>query len=195
MITFQSLAYTSLWLLVAVLYLAVFLLYRHFGQQLAKEDSRLDKYGPGTQETVSIVLETVDRVERRIGAGSQSGQIIMFTSPTCGACKAVRATVVGLAERYSDVEVFVVQHGDPSSARDYIREMPSNVYAVADGRKELAREWRIGMTPFFVGIDAAGAVIRKGGGSGRSTVAEIFREASGAKDHSGVIARLRRSEV
>jgi thioredoxin-related protein len=158
-------SHIALWVLMGILYVAVWMLYRHFGQQLLREEERQDAQGPSLDESADVVVETIDGRNYSLSEARRS-HLIAFTSPKCRACAQIQPVLGSLAATGSNGTAIMIVHlGNAGSARDYVKDLPANVLAVADEAGELFRHWRVRSTPFCVVTDGNGVVKMKGVGS------------------------------
>lgn len=164
-----AISYVTLWVLTTVLFVAVLLLYRHFGRQLQASQAQHAAQGPPMDEPVNVSLETIDGKTVTIGDGSHP-YVVAFTAPGCPACIAVQPFLSGGATRVDTVhDVLLVHHGDVDSARAYAAGVPAAL-VIADPRRELSRLWNVPVTPYFVVTDKDGRIRRKGVGTSREQV-------------------------
>lgn len=155
--------YVALWILVAALYFAVFLLYRHFGTMLVHGGHRRESSGPALEDHVSVRLQTVDGRSVEIGSDPNS-HVVMFSAPGCRACEELlpklrKALWDGT---FQGRDLVLVHSGDLESAADYDESIADSMLVVSDPSRELARLWRVQFTPFFVSIGPGGVVRWKG---------------------------------
>ncbi len=156
------LSYVALWILVSLLFVAVFLLYRHFGQQLIESEKRRDASGPPAGRAWQIEFECIDGSKHRIGHGRDRPNVVVFTAIDCKPCEQVKGPLSMVAASNDDVDVVLVHRGDRSSAREFLQGFPPHVVAISDASSLLFREWTIPGTPFFIATDQGGIVKRKG---------------------------------
>jgi thiol-disulfide isomerase/thioredoxin len=178
------LSYALPWLSTVLLYVAVYLLYAHAGRQLAAREKRPTLAGPSINQRVDVVLETIDG--RHINVGPQSGEphIFVFTKPRCPACDKMRSLLFDVATTWRARRVVVVHMGALDEAREFVSEMPSNIQAAADPSGELARLWRIPVTPYLVATAAKGVVVDKGGAT-RDRVETLLSAGNDAQTDTG----------
>lgn len=172
-----------LWILTGTLYVAVFLLYRHFGRQLVAEQERRNALGPKLDSPLEGTVTTTGGQSHQIGRGSLHPQVLLFTAVGCKSCDQIKPSITSLAKNYGDLDVVVFHHGDIQSTGRYMEGMPSNVVAVTDeSSREVSRKWKIPGTPFLIATDSGGVVRRKGGGVSRRLGREIFEAAARASE-------------
>jgi thioredoxin-related protein len=156
-------SYVANWILLAILYLSVFLLYRHFGQRLLRRKEAEESKGPKLNDSVRLALVTLDGTTCRLQNDRGRATVVFFGSPGCSYCDELRPSLLELARNNDDVtSVIVVYGGDVESARRYTAEMPISVRAVADPNQELSQSWDVPGTPYVVVVDADGVVRSKG---------------------------------
>jgi thiol-disulfide isomerase/thioredoxin len=165
-------SYVALWMLFVILFVAVYLLYRHFGRQLLEKKAADDAQGPVVNEMVRVSLETIDGKRIDVGPEVERAFVIAFTAPRCPGCRMIQPLLRDAAMDGRDI--VVVYHGDVQSTRTYVEGMPASVRAVSDPGRELSRMWRVRVTPFFVVTDSNGMVRRKGSGVSLQQVGSLI---------------------
>jgi thiol-disulfide isomerase/thioredoxin len=177
-------SYLANWILLVVLYAAVFLLYRHFGGQLAerkKAQAQSDEMtGPKINETVALKLKTVDGVLYEMGSDSRRPNVIVFGSVGCGHCEKARPILEALAMEHKAVSVVVVYAGDSESTRHFAGGLTSDIVAVSDPDRELMGIWNVRGTPYFVATDSSGVIRKKGYGATKQHLQAFFEAAESA---------------
>ena len=175
-------SHVALWVLMSILYVAVWMLYRHFGQQLLIEQERQDAQGPKLDELADVVVETIDGRNYSLSEARRS-HLIVFTAPKCPACTQIKPVLGSLAARRSnDATIMIVHRGDSDSTGSYVEDLPATVLAVADEARVLFRHWRVRSTPFCVVVDGNAVVKMKGVGTSEKRVRSLFEAAE--KVHS-----------
>jgi len=167
-------SHIALWVLVGILYVAVLMLYRHFGHQLLSEQERQNAQGPMVDELAEVVVETIDGRNYSFSEARRS-HLIVFTSPKCRACTRIKPVLGSLAAgESSGTAIMIVHSGDTGSARSYVENLPANVLAVADVARDLFRHWQVRSTPFCVVMDGNAVVRMKGVGTSEKRVRSLF---------------------
>jgi thiol-disulfide isomerase/thioredoxin len=170
----------ALWVLMGILYVAVLMLYRHFGQQLVSEQERQDAQGPKVDESAEVVVETIDGRDYSLSEARRS-HLIAFTSPKCPTCAQIQPVLASLAAKENNgTAIMIVHRGDAGSARSYVEKLPDNVIAVADQAGDLFRHWKVRSTPFCVVTDPNAVVKMKGVGTSGKRLRSLFDAANRA---------------
>jgi len=171
-------SYIALWVLVAVLYVAVFLLYRHFGEQLLQgqmERQRiLDLQGPKLNEPIDATLITIDDSDYQLIG---RGHVVLFSAPGCSYCTQVQPIVRDVSKSH-DVGLIVAYKADAAGAKDYAEVLSPAAVVIADPKNEFAKKWNVRATPYFVATDSKGNVRMKGPASTRDEVGDFFKAAA-----------------
>jgi hypothetical protein len=173
-------SHIALWVLMGILYVAVLMLYRQFGQELLSERERQDAQGPKLDESANVVVETIDGRNYSLSEARRS-HLIAFTSPKCRACAQIQPVLGSLAAKGSNgTAIMIVHRGDSGSARSYVEDLPANVLAVADEAGDLFRHWNVRSTPFCVVTDGNSVVKMKGVGHSEARLRSLFDAAEKA---------------
>jgi hypothetical protein len=155
-----AISYALLWVLIVVLYAAVFLLYRHIGQQLSHQEQT---FGPRLDVAANLTLSTIDGTTYGLGPdNSKRGRLVVFAAPTCANCERVRPRIQQRFDKDRRPDLVIVYSGDEIQTRRFAANFRSDTVVVADPSGELARLWRVPGTPYAVVIDAKGVVRNKG---------------------------------
>lgn len=157
--TLFEVSYAVLWILVLVLGAAVFALYHHFAElYLASREGRASQ-GPEVGSSINRLRLAGGRdYELQLGQPT----LLLFTSTTCKICEKLRVDIGQFAARRPDIAIDVLCAGSGREVSDWARALPSRVRVFGDRGYKVAATLGIGMTPFVVGVDAAGQVRVKG---------------------------------
>jgi thioredoxin-related protein len=170
--TLSLIVHALLWLLVFILYVAVFFLYRHLGRKLRRPEQ-----GPRTDSPINIALTTLRGDPYTLGASKP--HVVLFSQVGCNFCERIRPLVGRLAGTHINrIGIVVVHGGDEEGTRKYVREMPPGVIAVSDQDGELRQHWKVTTAPFMVVMDFDGMVIKKGTAGTEDLVNSFFQDAS-----------------
>ncbi len=169
-----------LWLVVALLAVAVLALARQLGvlhERLAPVGALATTRGPEVGEAAPrlAVLDVAGR-SVRIGEPDPGGlrQLLFFVSPTCPVCKTLLPTVRRLAAAESPgVRLIVASDGDVDEHRSTIAEHGTEGadYVLS---MELGLRFQVAKLPWAVLIDADGIVRAKGLVNTREHVESLF---------------------
>jgi len=163
-----GLSVIALWVLVIVLYISVFALYRHLGTVALTTRDKRNQQGPGRiEESHRFRLYDVDGVARQVGRGEKLFQFIFFGSVTCQPCKQALPFLFDFAKAQQDcVETLLVCRGDEEAVRAFIGNMANReVKVIADNSGEVTGGLAIHSTPFAMLISSEGEVLAKGSAS------------------------------
>src|SRR5688572_23997509 len=161
--------YVALWLITAVLYVAVFLLYRHFGQELLERRNFQERLGPKLNEKAIMTLKTVDGTEYNLFNGRS--HVFLFAAPNCRLCEAVKPLIESLSSRQG-ISTIVIYAADEKATRDYTAAISG--IAVSDSKREISKAWNVRSTPYFVVTDSQAVVRKKGAGNNPKAIAQYF---------------------
>ena len=167
----------AIWVLLLILYAAVFLLYRHFGEALLRRTRMLEGAGPKIDDQLDVTLMTVNGTGYRLGQDSGRPHVILFGSAQCSHCERVKPIVRDLIPPDDSVGLILVYLGDQKSTLNYATAISDSVIAVSDPTGELGRVWKVPGTPYAVVADASGFVRKKGLASSRGTLKSFFLSA------------------
>lgn len=156
-------SYVVLWALVAVLAIAVFALYHHFGQMYIESREGRSAQGPDQGRPLpeadarTIAGESTSLPPRGVPA------LLVFAKTDCAPCEALLPELGALSARRRDVRTVLVCAGpDASAVAAWSARAGAYVTTVVDRGQELAAGYRIGVTPFVVAVDGDGLVQAKG---------------------------------
>jgi peroxiredoxin len=132
--------------------------------------------GPELGENgVSISVTSINGSTLELGVVHRQPRLLFFAMGGCSFCDTARPILNRLANANGDrVQVVVVYQGDEEKTRMYTDDMPANVAAVADQKRELARFWKVKRTPFVIVMDPQGVVRAKGIGSKEEALLSFF---------------------
>ena len=162
-------SYVALWLITGLLYVAVFLLYRHFGQELLERRNFQERLGPKLNEKANMSFKTVDGTDYNLFNGRS--HVFLFAAPNCQLCEAVKPLIKGLSAR-PDIGTIVIYAADEKATRDYTAAISG--IAVSDAKREISKAWNVRSTPYFVVTDSQAVVRKKGGGNNPEAIAQYF---------------------
>jgi hypothetical protein len=149
--------YIVLWLLVAVEAVGLLALYHHFAQMyLATREGR-DSHGLPEGTKVARAFYR-DLSGRRIALPARDRpQLLIFTEHVCPLCERLRPDIRAFAER-SEVEIAVVCVGPLEEVRRWAQPLGKAVTTIPDPGGRIAARFKVGLSPFLIGMNAAGTV-------------------------------------
>jgi hypothetical protein len=152
-------SYVALWVAVVVLGLAVVALLRQIGvlhARLAPMGVHFAGEGPepGTPAPLPEVFPY----------GAAPLTLVVFTSPTCVVCAALRPSFTALQRGYADLAVTEVDHHD---------------------RAPVFRAFQVSSTPYVVAVDRTGVVRGRGVANSLEQLEELVAEAFAASATGG----------
>ena len=160
-------SYTTLWLLVAALVLAVLVLARQVGliyRRIPPIGARMGNPGPEVGAQVPE-LKGVDVRGRPVELGVKRGKrtLLVFVAPSCPACAELAPALVSIArsERSTLEVVLVTPRGDQKEALAFARKYRLETLPLLVS-PELTQEFHVSSTPYALLIDEAGVVRAKG---------------------------------
>jgi thiol-disulfide isomerase/thioredoxin len=139
----------------------MFALYHHFGEMYLNSREGRERQGPevGTRARQQR-LETVSG-EQRVLPAPGAATMLTFMSTDCTLCKRIKPTLAQVAAEVEEVELVVLCAGAPDEVREWAHGL-GDVAVFPDPAHRVAARYRIGMTPFLVGVDADGIVRARG---------------------------------
>jgi methylamine dehydrogenase accessory protein MauD len=146
-------SYILLWILVAVLAVAVVALLRQIGvlhARMSPMGTHFAGEGPdiGTTAPIDVLNLDVSRV---------SVSLVAFTSPTCTVCASLRPSLDALDRQYRDFQVRIV-------------DLSPTTQRIFDA-------FQVRSTPYVVAIDSAAVVRGRGVANTLEQIEELLREA------------------
>ena len=153
-------SYVVLWVLVAVLAVAVIALYHHFGQMYLGTPEGRQQQGP----QVGTVLEPYrgrDLAGREWLIPSDEAGLLLFMSTDCTICASVMEQVPVFLERAGTLPTLVLA-GDRDRIAAWAAQVDGTVPVVYDRNHRLAARLKIAMTPFLVGTGPGREVLFRG---------------------------------
>lgn len=170
-------SHIGLWSLMLLLYVAVFLLYRHVGRQ-ATEHRLEGRQGPGLDRApLTLKVDTIRDDSVVLGAISERPSVVIFAAPGCSLCQRLRGQIQSLASDNAwRLNTFIIFRGDKEQAGDYTAgAFESTLSVVSDPDFRHAYRWEIVTVPFGVLLDTKGIVRHKGPISTDVTLDPFFR--------------------
>lgn len=173
-----GLSYGVLWTLVVILFVAVFVLYRHLGQELLVGQERRMAQGPSVGSPLpSLELRDIHGDAVNL-IGTRTRAALLFVATTsCRPCRDALPALGEFAERYAaTIETVIACRGrNREDVVEFTTSLPDSVRIVADTQWRVGTALRIATTPFALIAD--GSLIVRGKGAPDKTEAfEWFRE-------------------
>jgi len=188
-------SYVAAWTLIAILFTAVYLLYRHFGEQLVtREKRRENSGGPKLHEVANFNLKGISNKDYRLGPDADCSHLIFFAAPNCRYCAEVKPIIGSLAAAHTNVRLIIIYLGSTESASEYAQDMQQAAFVVADPTKEFAQLWNIPGTPYLVFVNRKGLITKKGiAGGGKEKIQVFFsgdsEDQKSTKAAKGIVQR------
>ena len=157
-------SYIVLWAVVAVLFAAVFLLYRQCGALLFRDSSVRFQQGPETDHKLApLYARDVQGLPVELGEGTGRFQFIFFASSKCPICKeAIPSLQRFAATNETLTETVMICRGSENDVMSLSKTLVPALKVVHDSKGSIGRRSRIGTTPFALLIDCGGVVRAKG---------------------------------
>ena len=151
--------YGLLWVLTIFLAFVVMMLLReHIEVLQASREGRSLLHGPpeGTKAPLLPEESELERGEAFVARSVRPRpRVVIFMGVHCNACWEHRALVSAFAEDHAQrVEVAIACVGHPDEVREFAAEIWTGVRVLPDPDGDIARNWRVFMTPFAVALDA-----------------------------------------
>jgi hypothetical protein len=155
-------SYIVLWILVVTQGIALFALYHHFGVMYLNSREGRERQGPPQDEPLKRSrLEDIQKKHLDIPVRNRAA-LIVFAATTCGLCSEIRPDLRRFALGHEELETIVVCGGRPDAVRVWATELAEAAHVVPDPGHRISAKYKVGVTPFLVGIDAQGTVRVKG---------------------------------
>ena len=173
--------YAALWIVVAVLAVAMVMMLReHADLVLGSREGRSRLHGP--PEGAAAPRLDGDEV-RPVDGYAPGPRIVLFMAVRCQPCHQRRPQISYFAADHADiVETVVTCAGSLEDVQDFAAELGPEIGVVADPAGDTAARWRVFMTPFAVGVDGEGIVRGKVANPGYDTLQLLARLLSGPSD-------------
>lgn len=156
--------YVALWVMVAALSAAVFLLYRYHGQMLLGSRDGRTNQGPELHAQIEGI-QAQDLYGNRValGGSDKGAQFVFFGQTDCKPCQVALPALRDFAERYKgDMDVVFVCGGEVREVARIASDLPRSIRVVPDSRSALFAELHVSSTPFAFITDAEGIVRGRG---------------------------------
>jgi hypothetical protein len=155
-------SYVALWVLVAVLVVAVLALYNHFGKMYLTSHAGREAQGPAVGSVLAAFTAT-DLQGRAVAVPSSRPMLVVLASIDCPECRRLRAPLQKLAAmRADELDVVVLCNGQRSQVTEWAAAMSGPVHVIQDKNYRRASAMGVGITPFMVGVDGDGVVQARG---------------------------------
>ncbi|HEV8366917.1 MAG TPA: redoxin family protein [Pyrinomonadaceae bacterium] len=156
--------YLALWLIVTVLFAAVFFLYRFNGQMMLNSRDGRDQQGPEVGKPLPAArLTTVEGKHFDLGSSDLRPQLVFLAATNCKPCLRLKVGFAAFAEKYNSVvDTILVCRGSQEGVAKFASDLPASVIVVADLRWDLGTRLRVHSTPFVFIADSKGIVRGKG---------------------------------
>jgi peroxiredoxin len=159
---FFLVSYVALWVLVAVMAVALLALYNHFGRMYLSSREGRATQGPAIGSTAPALQATaLDGAGVSLPSGRPT--LLLMASTDCPECGKLTAPLQDVARRRAaEMDVVVLCGGPPPRVAEWARDLHAPLRVVADRNFRRASDLGVGITPFVVGVDGDGVVRTKG---------------------------------
>jgi methylamine dehydrogenase accessory protein MauD len=178
MTTTLTIAVSILWLVVAVLVVAVFALARQVGvlyERVAPMGALMMDEGPKVGEVAPVFnLTTLSGARLAIGAAGAFSTLLFFLSPTCPVCKKLLPVLRLTARDEADwLRVVLASDGEESAQRVFCAKNALSDFPYVLSA-ELGLAYKVSKLPFAVLLDETGRVRSKGLINSREQLESLF---------------------
>jgi methylamine dehydrogenase accessory protein MauD len=155
-------SYVLLWLLLIVMSVLVFLLYRQYGLMLMNSRAGVERDGPALGSMaprLSVLGDDRSSVDGQIASGAPT--LVLFAAPECQPCHEIVPHIDDLPTRLPrQLDVVTVMAAGAGQSIEF--RTPKVGHVLLDHDRETFTEWEVNVTPFAVVIDSDGKVLSKG---------------------------------
>ncbi len=150
---FLAVSYVILWLLVVLLFVALFALYNHFGNlYLVSRENRVAQGQPAGDFVRAFEAESVDGTPAFMPADGPT--VLLFLSTTCNICKVLLDGLDPLRSSHPSVSVVLICAGRQNMVRAWAGNMSEKVTVIADPHARIRRLYDVDITPFAIAVGA-----------------------------------------
>jgi hypothetical protein len=154
-------SYIALWVLVAVLAVALLALYNHFGQMYMSSREGRAAHGPAEGSALAPA-EARDVLGTPVTIPVPGRDTLMvFTTTQCELCDELKPGLNRLARAHPECAVLVICGGEREPVERWGRDLPDPVL-VPDRTSHIAARYGIGLLPFLVMTSETGVVVTRG---------------------------------
>jgi hypothetical protein len=150
-----------IWVILIVLLLAVFALYRHFGQLYVNSAQAKENQGPRLGSSLRSI-GGIDMSGRVFELPTVRPTLLLLADTQCEVCASVRDGLAVLRPVQQLAEMFVLCSGPPQDVLAWQHRVPDFVRVVHDAKGGMADKLAVNGTPFAVGVSGDGIVRWKG---------------------------------
>lgn len=150
-----------MWVLLLVLLLAVFALYRHFGQLYVNSTEAKQNQGPRLGSAM-VSMAGSDVSGRKFDLPATRPALVLLADTRCEICASIRDGLSLLEPMRHEAEVYVMCAGPLPDVTAWASRTPEFVRVVHDKKAAAANKLAVNGTPFAVVADAGGVVRWKG---------------------------------
>ncbi len=155
-----------MWFLLLVLAVAVFALYRHFGQIYVSSARGRIEQGPQLEQPLPSA-SVVDLAGVELQLPTNRPSILLFSDTACDLCAEVREELSCLAGHRETVTAVVLCEGPIEDVRAWRARVPDFVHVVPDQKGALSHKYKVNTLPFAVCVGLGGTVVAKSIVNGR----------------------------
>lgn len=159
---FFLVSYVALWVLVAVMAVALLALYNHFGRMYLSSREGRALQGPALGSTAPALQATsLDGVDISLPSGRPT--LMLMASTDCPECGKLTGPLQEVARRRAaELDVVVLCGGPAPRVAEWARGLQAPLRVVADRNFRRASDLGVGITPFVIGLDGDGVVRTRG---------------------------------
>jgi hypothetical protein len=169
---FVVVSYVVLWILVAVLAVAVLALYHYFGQVYLNSREGRESQGPEPGKP----FPRTHAAELRRGRAPLVRDVpalVAFMDVECKLCAELVPDLGAFADDTTELRVVAVVAGRPPSVAEFTRRLSQRVDVFPDPGGALGTRYGVAVLPFLVTVDGDGIVRAKGIVNDRDDVERI----------------------
>jgi thiol-disulfide isomerase/thioredoxin len=171
-------SYIVLWMLVVVMALLVFLLYRHFGVMAMGTADGIQRDGVPVGSVVSdFEAVTADGIKATWRSRASEPHLLVFAAPDCAPCARLLPHLSLLVRSRPNMRVSVVAAGPHTVARRIVDKFHPQFQTLADDGRGVHSRLRVRVTPFCFVISGDGVVQAKGLCSDHERLADLMKTA------------------
>lgn len=155
-------SYVALWVLVIVEAVAIFALYRHFGEMYLNSREGRESQGPELDSALKPAkVQNIAGSTLHLPVAGKPA-IMVFASTDCTLCDELRPDLSTFAETHPEIRTFLICAGHREGVASWADGLSEAIKIVPDPSYRIAARYGIGVTPFLVGADETATVRTKG---------------------------------
>ncbi len=150
-----------IWLLLLVLAVAVFALYRYFGQMYVNSPEGRARQGPEVGSSL-LSIARQDVAGQGLTLPSARPALLLFADTACDLCAHLRDRLHALGGYVDRLDVVVFCSGQHGDVQAWATRAPAYARVVPDAQARAAHHYAVNGTPFVVSVGQGGTVRAKG---------------------------------